>query len=179
MQESNKAFGTVAACANGFDDEYRGYATHNGQRVMDIHHWGGTFTIVPAGTASYFQAITVRQLSNIEDFPITESTPIVELDDTTIPDINSEFAMTNIQSERLIRRPENGQVDYFDGIRTSKPLFVFNDSFGLKDFDETLSEIEQINQRMFNKFLNELDIEIDADSAEATDRDHNTGPAFQ
>jgi hypothetical protein len=179
MQEADEAFGTIAACANAFNDEYRGYVTQNGQQVMDIHHRGGQFTIVPAGTNSYLQAITARQLSNIEEFPITESTPIVELDDATLSDINSEIPMTNVQSEKLIHTPDDDPVEYFDGIRTSKPLFVFDEAFGLKDFDETLSKIEQINRRMFNALLTELDIEIDADNAEATDREHNTGPAFQ
>jgi hypothetical protein len=61
----------------------------------------------------------------------------------------------------LTETDESAGVEYFDGYQTTKPLYVFEDGFGAKAFDESLAELDQISRTAFNRTIQQLDIDID------------------
>jgi hypothetical protein len=104
--------------------------------------------------------MSVRQLSNLEDFDITRSEPIVEVEDE-LTDLFDNLQTANIRIEYLTETDESTGLEYFDGYRTSKPLYVFEDAFGPREFDESLAELDQIGRKAFNQTLDQLDVDID------------------
>jgi hypothetical protein len=53
--------------------EVPGYRDQRGRQVIEINYRNGVFTLVTSPNDGYFRAMSVRQLSNIEDFDITRS----------------------------------------------------------------------------------------------------------
>lgn len=160
MREYDQAVGRIAACCSAVGARYRGYRDQRGRQLIEINYRNGVFTLVTSPNDGYFRAMSVRQLSNIEDFDVTRSEPIVDVE-TELTDLFDDLQTANIRIDYLTETDESTSLEYYDGYRTTKPLYVFEDEFGPKAFDESLAELDQISRKAFNQTIDRLDIDID------------------
>jgi len=160
MREYDQAIGRIAACCSAVGASYRGFRDQRGRQLLVINYRNGVFTMVTSPNDGYFRAMSVRQLSNLEDFDITRSEPIVDVENE-LTDLFDNLQTANIRIEYLTDTDESTSLEYFDGYRTSKPLYVFEDEFGPKAFDESLAELDQISRKAFNQTIDRLNVDID------------------
>jgi hypothetical protein len=67
----------------------------------------------------------------------------------------------NIQLDPLSEMDESEGLEFFDGFRATRPLFVYDASFGPKQFDQTLSELSQISRMAFDMIIEEINVDIE------------------
>jgi hypothetical protein len=159
MREYDRAIGRIAACCSAVGATYRGFRDQRGRQLVEINYRNGVFTLVTQPNDGYFRAMSVRQLSNVEDFDITRSEPIVQVENE-LTDLFDGLQTANIRIDYLTESDESTGLEYFDGYRTTKPLYVFEDGFGPREFDESLAELDQISRKAFNDTIDRLDVEI-------------------
>lgn len=140
--------------------EVPGYRDQRGRQLVEINYRNGVFTLVTSPNDGYFRAMSVRQLSNLENFDITRSEPIVDVE-TELTDLFDDLQTANIRIDYLTETDDTTGLEYYDGYRTTKPLYVFEDELGPKAFDESLAELDQISRKAFNQTIDRLDIDID------------------
>lgn len=159
MREYDKAVGRIASCCSTMGATLQTTWSEQSQRLV-INHRGGIFTITAPPADSYFNAYSVRRLSNINGVDLSDGEPIVNVQ-SDINELMDEFAASNITFEVLTEVTDSDALEYFDGYRAHKPLFVFNDNFGPRTFDESLSELDQTCRRAFNRTVDIVGMDID------------------
>lgn len=180
VREYDRAFGRLAACCTAMGARFRGDIDQNGNQILIVRHRGGVFTIQAGATGSYFTAFNERRLTYIPDFPLSESIPIVDLENDDIKDIIDDIGATNIQLDPLSSTQDGDAIEYFDGFRAAKPLFLHGREMTVKEFDEELSELDHANRVAFRQAKDQLGIDIDLEEAAGSDEGHHdSGPAFQ
>jgi hypothetical protein len=170
MRAYDDAIGRIVACCSAVGASYRGFRDQRGRQLLEINYRNGVFTLVTQPTDSYFRALSVRQLSNVEEFDITRSEPIVDVEDD-LTDLFDGLQTANIRIDYLTETDDATGLEYFDGYRTTKPLYVFDEGFGPNVFDESLAELDQLSRKAFNDTLDRLGIEIEHPEATAGSED--------
>lgn len=181
MREYDRVIGRIVSCCSALNASYRGFRNQRGQQILEIKYRNGVFTIVTRPTDSYFRAIAARRLSNIDGFDITRSRPIVQVEDE-LTALFDDFETANIRIDRLTEMDDAESIEYFDGYRTVKPLYVFEDGFGPKEFDESLAQLNQIGRKAFEQTLDRIDIDLDqieATTGREDEPEEGYGRAFQ
>jgi hypothetical protein len=177
MEQPSRDLARIVGCCIDFRDEFVGSADETGTPVLEVTHRGGVFTVVP-GRGDYFVATTTRALSNVEDYPITESEPIVQVDQQTIQDIADGVRTASIELTVETDLVADEGIEYFDGYTAKGPLYV-DEQFGLREFDTTLTELDAVCRRAFSDTVDALDISPDVEDAAGSDDDDSTPTAFQ
>lgn len=180
MREFDDAIGTLASCCSVLKDPYQAVWTRHGQRIT-IQHRGGVVTVIADPTAGAFRAHSVRRLTNIEWFDVSRSKPVADLE-AELSALSDELAPSNIKLTALTETEESEGEEYFDGFRAERPLFVYDDGFGPRRFDETLSELDQTCRIAVNEIVDTLDLdidEIDDTAGEDDDAEEPESIAFQ
>jgi hypothetical protein len=180
MREFDNAIGTLASCCSVLKDPYQAVWTRHGQRIT-IQHRGGVVTVLANPTAGAFQAHSVRKLTNLDWFDISQSKAVVDLE-AELSELSDELAPSNIKLTALTETEESTGQEYFDGFRAERPLFVYDDGFGPQRFDETLSELDQTCRIAVNEIVDTLDLdidEIDDTAGEDEDAEEPESIAFQ
>jgi hypothetical protein len=180
MREFDTAIGTVASCCSVLKDPYQAVWTRQGQRIT-IQHRGGVVTLIANPTEGAFQAYSVRKLTNIEWFDISQSEAVVDLE-TELSELSDELAPSNIKLTALTETEASTGEEYFAGFRAERPLFVYDDGFGPQQFDETLSELDQTCRIAVNEIVDTLDLdieEIDDTAGEDEEAEEPESIAFQ
>jgi hypothetical protein len=160
MREFDRAVGRIAGYCSAVGADYNGGMDQQGRHVLRVQHRGGIFSIWAGPTEGHFTAQSERRLTNIEGFDVTNSRPVVE--------VESEIA-THLKETRtggsavktLSQMPDSDGLEYFDGYRVSKPLFVYEDDFGPREFDQRLSEIDEICASIFNETVDSVGIDTE------------------
>jgi hypothetical protein len=116
----------------------------------------------------------VRRLSNIEGFSLVDSTPLVEVE-TELSEVYRSVGGENVTLQELTEMVESEGLEYFDGYRSSVPLFVYSDGFGPQQFDESLSKLDRYCREAFNKSLDVLGLDIDQMQDATGSEDKTTG----
>lgn len=181
MREYDRAIGRIASCCSAVNASYRGFRNQRGQQILEIRYRNGVFTVVTQPTDSYFLAISARRLSNVDGFDITRSRPIVQVEEN-LTELFDELETANIRIDHLTEMHDADSIEYFDGYRTAKPLYVFEEDFGPKAFDESLAELNQIGRKAFERTLDRLEIDLDEleETTGSEDEPEKTyGRAFQ
>jgi len=181
MREYDEAIGRLAACCSTVGASFRGHRDERGNQLLEVKYGNGVFTIVTQPTGSFFRALSARRLSNLENFDITRSEPIVQVEDE-LGDLFDGLQTANIRIDYLTETDESTAVEYFDGYRTSKPLYVFEDGIGPQTFDESLSELNQIARKACSETSDRLDIDVDTPEETAgseEEPEESYGRAFQ
>jgi len=176
MLEVSEDLAQIIGCCIDFQDNYTGSYDSNGNPIVEIDHRGGVFSVY-SGSGDYFMAITSRQLSNISDYPISESEPIANVDQKQIQDIADGLGTSSIELNIESKISDADGIEYFDGYTARGALYV-DENFTLREFDTTLSEIDEICRRAFSDTLDALAIDRDVDDA-AGGEDSSTPSAFQ
>lgn len=158
--------------------KFRNGFTKSGTPFLDISHRNATVTIIPEQNGNFLTAQVTRRLSNIDNYPIEESKPIFDLESELV-DVFDELGPNNISLDVMTETGPDGAVDYYDGYKAVKPIFV-DDDFGLREFDEAIMELEQISRAAFRQTNSELDIETDLEEAAGSEDDpERSPPGFQ
>ncbi|WP_276257735.1 hypothetical protein [Haloglomus litoreum] len=181
MREYDRAIGRLAGCCSALNASYRGFRNQRGQQIIEVRYRNGVFTIVSQPTDSYFHAIAARRLTNVDGFDITRSRPIVQVEDD-LTALFDELETANIRIDHLTEMHDAEGIEYFDGYRTAKPLYVFEDGFGPRRFDESLAELNQIGRKAFERTLDRLELDLDEieETTGSEDEPEETyGRAFQ
>jgi hypothetical protein len=181
MREYDEAIGQIAACCSTVGANFRGYSDKRGTQYVEVTYRNGVFTLVLQPSDSYVRAISARRLSNLDGFDITRSQPIVEVEEE-IADLFDGLLTTNIRIDYLTETAESTGIEYFDGFRTTSPLYVFEDSFGPQTFDESLAELNQLTRKAFSETIDHLELDIENPEATTGSEDEPERayePAFQ
>jgi hypothetical protein len=107
-----------------------------------------------------FRTISARRLSNLEGVNVTRSDPIVEVE-ADIADVVDSMLTTNLRIDYLTETNDSSAIEYFDGLRTTSPLYVFEDDFGPQTFDESFAELNQPTRKAFSETIDRLGLEIE------------------
>lgn len=177
MQQFSEDLASVVACCIEFKDDFSGYWTDEGIPVVRVQHRGDVFSIYP-GEGDFLIASTSRLLSNVEDYPITESEPIVDVDYNEIQDIADGLGASNIKLDVETEMVESEALEFFDGYTTRAPLYL-DSEFGLREFDTVLCEVNEVSRRAFQDTIDALGIDTDVENASGGDSGPDSGPAFQ
>ncbi len=181
IREYDRAIGKIASCCSTVNASYRGFRNQRGQQIIEIKYRNGVFTVVTQPTDSYFRAMSARRLSNIDGFDITRSRPIVQIEDE-LTALFDDLETANIHIDNLTEMHEDEEIEYFDAYRTLKPLYVFEEDFGPREFDESLSQLNQIGRKAFEQTLDRIDIdleEIEETTGSEDEPEEAYGRAFQ
>lgn len=160
MRAYDEAIGQVAACCSAIGASFRA-SPKDDYHLIDVRYRNGVFTLVADPDESYFQAVSARRLSNVEGANITQSEPIVQVEDQ-LTDVFDDLETANIRIDTLTETSGSDPIEYFDGFRTAKPLYVYEDGFGPQTFDESLAQLNQIGRKVFKTTVERLNIDLDA-----------------
>lgn len=160
-----------------FEDRFTGGVTTDGTPYLEIQHRGTVASIIPQ-SGDMVTATSVYRLSSIDDFPMSESEPIVELDATAIQDVTDDFEPATIRLDVLSETGNGGAIDYFDGYSATRPLHI-DDQFGTREFDRAVTQLGEINRKAFTKTTDKLGIDLDVDEAMSSDESVDDTPGFQ
>jgi hypothetical protein len=177
MEQPSRDLARIVGCCIDFRDEFAGSADETGTPVLEVTHRGGVFTIVP-GSGDFFVGTTTRALSNVDDYPITESEPILQVDQRAIQDIADGVKTASIELTVETKLVADEGIEYFDGYTAKGPLYV-DEQFGLREFDTTLTELDEVCRRAFSDTIDALEIDRDVEDAAGGDDDDSTPSAFQ
>lgn len=159
MRAFDEAIGRVAACCSAVGASFRG-SRKEGYHLIDVRYRNGVFTLIANPDESYFQAISARRLSNVDGFDLTSSEPIDRVEDD-LNDVFDDLETANIRIDTLTHTAGAGTAEYFDGYRTVKPLYVYENRFGPEIFDESLAQLNQISRKAFKTTLDRIEIDLD------------------
>ncbi|MFB6254161.1 MAG: hypothetical protein ABEI06_06100 [Halobacteriaceae archaeon] len=160
MREFDKAVGKLMSCCSTMGASFRGEWTQNNQQRIMVRYRGTIFTIFGDPADGYFTAFSVRQLTNIDGYEVQQSQPIVQIENE-INDLKNQVESGSLTLKPLTVEDDAQNIEYFDGFRAREPLFVFDDDFSTKEFDETLAELNKSCRSAFDSAIEMLDIDID------------------
>jgi len=165
MREHYEAFGDVcaAAIANGDDiiSSANEMTSENGDIAMNISHGGAIVFISAYPSTEYLSAGIIRRYTNIEAFNIKNLPHISDAEEILTEDESSMGFDGSVQTIPV----EDGQVELFDGISVRRPLYAYDNDFGLKQYRHTLTDIVGRSRDIFQNVTEKLEIDTDAEGA--------------
>lgn len=179
MREYDVAVGKVTSACSALKIPFHSWWDQG--QVIEIQPPSGLVTVFPSETRGCFTAVSVRRLTNIEGFDLTQSRPIVNAE-SEVADVLDQTDTSNVRVSELTDVAESEGLEYLDGCRSAIPLFVYDDTFGAKEFDEAISTLNNVSSNIFNQFLNVVDVnidEIDETAAAEEQEEEVSSPAFQ
>ncbi|WP_435359514.1 hypothetical protein [Haloarchaeobius sp. DFWS5] len=180
MREFDEALGNLVSCCSTMRASFEGVWDQDQYRIF-VEHRGRPFTIFGKPSDGYFRITTTRRLLNIEGFEISQSTPVVNIR-TELNRLYSSLDMRNIEIFEITETKSNDPVEYFDGFRAVAPIFVYEDRFGPKRFDESLCQIDRVVTDAFQEAVDIIGVDIEGieETVGSDDTEVDTGGrAFQ
>ncbi len=183
MRDHDQAVGRIASCCVALDEEFNSFIDENGQRMVEVKHRGDIYAILAPQGASAFTVFNIRRLSGTSGYDISAGRPIPEIE-ADIRDILFEKETQNsaVSLDKITEFVETEGMEFFDGIRARRPLFVHEDGFGPRQFDTALTEVGRTCRATFDDILSVAGIDLDNPEeagSEDGESEYASGPAFQ
>lgn len=165
MREHYEAFGSVCAAAIANGDEILSsvneMTSETGDIAVNISYNGAVVFVSAYPSTEYLSAGINRQYTNIEGFNPGDLPHISDAEEILTEDENLLGFDGSIQAIPI----EDGQVELFDGISLRRPLYAYEDGFGLREYRRTLNDIVSRSRDIFQNITEGLEINTDAEGA--------------
>ena len=165
MRAHYEAFGRVcaAAIANGDDItmSMNERVSETGEITINIAHRDGVVFVSAFPNSEYLTLGMNRRYQNIEGFSVERLVHINEAEEALSEDEDLFGFDGSVQPITV----ENGQVELFDGISVRRPLYAYEDDFGIKEYRHALSDVVSRSRDIFERLSEELDIDMDVEGS--------------
>ena len=159
MREFDRAAGEIASCCSVLGLGYRVEWGQNGGQYFIIGYGKTAVTVSCHPADSKFTMRVERRLTNIEGVGIADAVPVVNYEES------AEHG-TPVRVKPIVE--EVDAVEYLDGFRAERPLFVYSDGFGPQAFDESAASVTQACSDAFSNLLEQTGIDLtDSTAAES------------
>lgn len=170
MRDHYEAFGRIcaAAIANGdnITTSRNEMVSENGEVSINIGHRGFPIFVSGHPTTQYLTAGANRRYQGIDGFDPDRLPHINEAEEV----LSSDEDVFGFDGSVHTLTVENGQVELFDGISVRRPLYAYDDEFGLKEYRQTVSDIVFRSRDIFERISEELDIDMDVENSASEDQ---------
>lgn len=172
MRDFNEAIGRVISSCSVLKAEYEGWWEGNDHQ-MAVYHRSHPLYVVGSPNQGAFTLISVHKLSNT-DFDLSDGGALVDTD-LDIPGWKRDLPISNIQVDVLSQMVESEGLEFFDGIRATTPLFVYDESFGPQEFDRTATSLAEAAGELFNRSINHIGVDAEELTQDTEDGGQESG----
>lgn len=165
MRPHYEAFGRVCAAAIANGDNItmsrNEMVSNNGEVSVSINHNGFPIFISAKPTTGYLTAAAHHQFQGRDGFDVDRLPHVSEAEEI----LSNDEDVFGFDGSVYTLTVEDGQVDLFDGIGVRRPLYAYEDQFGLEEYRQTVSDIVSRSRNIFQTVSRELDIEMDVEDS--------------
>jgi hypothetical protein len=173
MQPHTEAIGEVVSYIAALGYEFEGWVGEDGTRFITVYPGAGQITIVCWPDSEFFTAVSARRVSNVEGLSADHSVAYVD-NEEKLGQMANEYSPPDIRLDPVLERVEGDPIEYLDGIKARGLLFVYEDDFSIRRFDNQLRTIEDTAKSIFMEMVDEFDLDLDPEDDAAADDDHET-----
>lgn len=182
MREHYEAAGRVAAAAIANGDRivnsYNEKTNKSNSLGLQIQSRGVNIQIDASPSSSHLTTAVDRRFSYMDGFDPDQLPTVAEAEDVLLQD--RELLDFDGRINTLAFQPDGVDQSFYDGVRVVRPIYAYNNDFGIKQYREVVQDLVFRSAEAFDSVSTAFNIEMDADEAlEETTETTSSSRSFQ